>query len=137
MLPVKNALARQHLLKCRMSLTALLLLLLLPPPAHVSAPCTAGGPHDDESAAKRPRLDFVLTAEDEFLAEHGEGPSKVQRMTLIMHYIYSFVRVRVVFCSALWPQLDEPRMMHYSSCCRSIVRVVPESSAFAHNSRPY
>jgi hypothetical protein len=32
---------------------------------------------DDESASKRPRLDFVLTAEDEFLAEHGEGPSKV------------------------------------------------------------
>lgn len=33
---------------------------------------------DDEAAAKRPRLDFVLTPEDEFLAAHGDGPSKVR-----------------------------------------------------------
>jgi hypothetical protein len=51
-----------------------LVLLLLP---HRVCTHTAGGPVDDESASKRPRLDFVLTAEDEFLAEHGEGPSKV------------------------------------------------------------
>lgn len=54
------------------------------PPLPGPPPAAAGGgvsrPAEDDgaaAAAKRQRVDFVLTAEDDFLAQIGDGPSKV------------------------------------------------------------
>lgn len=55
----------------------------LPGPPAAAAGVGVTRPAEDDggaaAAAKRPRVDFVLTPEEDFLAQVGDGPSKVSR----------------------------------------------------------
>jgi hypothetical protein len=63
--------------------------------AVAAAAAAAGGPLDEEAAAKRPRLDFVLTAEEDFLAEHGDGPSKVNiTVNMLRNSYFNVIRLQ-------------------------------------------